>query len=89
MVDPERYYEDKLEGKTAAQIRSKIRSLQRKIRQLQKEVDDHDSDGWMICPDPEVQLIMHRQYLQKAKEALAEAKATPAPKDRKNCKEKT
>ena len=70
MVDPEWYYEEYLKGKTADQIRSHIRSLQRKIRQLQKEVDNPDSGGWMICPSPEVQLEIHRLYLQRAKEAL-------------------
>jgi hypothetical protein len=70
MMDPEWYYEECLKGKSADQIRSRIRSLQRKIRQLQKEVDNPNSDGWMICPGPEVQLEMHRLYLQRAKEAL-------------------
>ena len=70
MVDPEWYYEEHLKGKSDEQIRSRIRSLQRKIRQLQKEVDNPKSDGWMICPGPEVQLEMHRLYLQRAKVAL-------------------
>ena len=70
MVDPEWYYEEYLKGKSADQIRSRICSLQRKIRQLQKEVDNPNSDGWMICPSTEVQLEMHRLYLQRAKEAL-------------------
>lgn len=70
MMDPEWYDEEYLKGKSADQIRSRIRSLQRKIRQLQKEVDNPNSDGWMICPGPEVQLEMHRLYLQRAKEAL-------------------
>ncbi len=70
MVDPEWYYEEYLKGKSVEQIRSRIRSLQRKIRQLQKEVDNPNSDGWRICPSPEVQLEMHRLYLQKAKESL-------------------
>ena len=73
MVDPEWYYEEYLKGKSVDQIRSRIRSLQRKIRQLQKEVDNPNSDGWMICPSPEVQLEMHCLYLQKAKEALMDA----------------
>ena len=34
MVDPEWYYEEYLKGKSVEQIRSRIRSLQRKIRQL-------------------------------------------------------
>ena len=70
MVDPEWYYEEYLKGKSVEQIRSRIRSLQRKIRQLQKEVDNPNSDGWMICPGPDVQLEMHRLYLKRAKEAL-------------------
>ena len=73
MMDPEWYYEEYLKGKSVDQIRSRIRSLQRKIRQLQKEVDNPNSDGWMICPSPEVQLEMHCLYLQKAKEALMDA----------------
>ena len=70
MVSPEWYYEENLKGKTVDELKSRIRSLQRKIRQLQKEVDNPNSDGWMICPGPEVQLEMHRLYLQRAKEAL-------------------
>ena len=73
MVSPEWYYEENLKGKNADQIRSIIRSLQRKIRQLQKEVDNPNSDGWLICPGPDVQLKMHCLYLQKAKEALMDA----------------
>ena len=73
MVSPEWYYEEYLKAKSADQIRSRIRSLQRKIRQLQKEVDNPNSEGWLICPRPDVQLKMHRLYLQKAKEALMDA----------------
>ena len=73
MASPEWYYEEYLKGKSADQIRSRIRSLPRKIRQLQKEVDNPNSDGWMIHPSPYVQLEMHRFYLQKAKEALMDA----------------
>ena len=69
-VDTEWYYEEYLKGKTAEEFRSRIRSLQRKIRQLQKEMDNPNSDSWMICPGPDVQLEMHRLYLQRAKEAL-------------------
>ena len=70
MESPEWYYEEYLKGKTAEQIRSRIRSLQRKIRQLQKEVDNPNTAGWVIDPGPDVQLEMHRLYLQRAKEAL-------------------
>ena len=73
MASPEWYYEEYLKGKSADQIRSRIRSLQRKIRQLQKEVDNPNSEGWMSCPNPEVQLEMHRLYLKRAKEAIMDA----------------
>ena len=73
MASPEWYYEEYLNGKTVDQIRSRIRSLQRKIRQLQKEVDNPKSDGCMIKLGPYVQLEMHCLYLQKAKEALMDA----------------
>ena len=73
MVDPEWYCEEKLKGKTVEEIKKEIRSLRRKIRQLQKEVDNPESDGWMICPSPEVQLEMHRLYLQEAMKALMDA----------------
>ena len=73
MVSLEWYYEENLKGKNADQIRSIIRSLQRKIRQLQKEVDSPESQGWMICPSPEVQLEMHRLYLQQAVKALMDS----------------
>lgn len=71
MVSPEWYYEEKLKGKTADQIRSQIRSLKRKICQLEKIVANPETcqQEW-ICPSPEVQLEMHRLYMQKAVETL-------------------
>ena len=73
MVSPECYYEENLKGKTADEIKSRIRSLKRKICQLQKEIDNPESDGWLICPSPEVRLEMHRLYLQEAVRALMDA----------------
>lgn len=73
MVSPECYYEENLKGKTADEIKSRIRRLKRKIRQLQKEVGNPESKSWQICPDPEVQLDMHRLYLQEAVKALMDA----------------
>ena len=73
MVSPEWYAEEYLKGKTVDEIKSRIRSLKRKIRQLQKEADNPESDGWLIYPSPEVQLEMHRLYLQEAMKALMDA----------------
>ena len=72
MVSPEWYYEENIKGKSTDQIASIIRSLKRKIKQLEKVVANPKDylQEWMICPDPEVQLEMHRLYLQKATEAL-------------------
>ena len=70
MVSPEWYAEEYLKGKTVDEIKSRIRSLKRKIRHLQKEADNPGTDGWLICPSPEVQLEMHRLYLQEAMKAL-------------------
>lgn len=73
MVSPEWYYEKNLKGKTVDEIKSRIRSLKRKIRQLQKEINNPESKSWQICPGPEVQLEMHRLYLQEAVRALMDA----------------
>ena len=73
MVSPEWYYEENLKGKTVDELKSRIRSLKRKIRKLQKEIDNPNSDGCMIQPSPVVELELHRLYLQKAVEALMEA----------------
>ena len=72
MVSPEWYYEDKLKGKTAEQIKKEIRSLKRKIGHLKKVVADPRNyiEEWCICPDPQVQLEMHSLYLERAIEAL-------------------
>ena len=73
MVSPEWYYEENLKGKTADEIKSRIRCLKHKIRQLQKEVANPESKSWQICPSPEVQLEMHHLYLQEAVKALMDA----------------
>jgi hypothetical protein len=73
MVSPEWYYEENLKGKTVDELKSRIRSLKRKTRTLQKEIDNPNSDGCMIQLSPVVELEMHRLYLQKAVEALMDA----------------
>ena len=73
LISPEQYYEENLKGKTVDELKSQIRSLKRKIRQLQKEIDSPEPQGWMICPSPEVQMKMHCLYLQEAAKALLDA----------------
>ena len=72
MVSPEWFYEDKLKGRTAEQIKKEIRSLRRKIGHLKKVVENQQeyTEEWGICPDPKVQLEMHRLYLQEAVNVL-------------------
>ena len=73
MVSPEQYYEENLKGKTVDELKSQIRSLKRKIRQLQKEIDHPKAEGRIVCPSPDVQLKMHCLYLQEAAKALLDA----------------
>ena len=73
MESPEWYYEEHLKGKTVDEIKSRIRSLKRKLRQLQKEIDHPRTDGCMIQPSPYVELEMHRLYLQEAMKTLMDA----------------
>ena len=73
MVSPEWYAEENLKGKTVEELKLLIRSLKREIQQLKKEAGNPNSDGWMICPDPKVQLEMHRLYLKEAEKAPKEA----------------
>ena len=70
MLSPEEYAEESLKGKAVDEIKAQIRSLKRKIRQLQKEIDNPKEDSCLICPDPEVELEMHCLYLQEAVKAL-------------------
>ena len=76
MMSPEWYYEEHLKGKTAPQIESVIRSLNQKIKQLQRVVANPGEypQEWGICPDPEVQLRMYRLYLKQARAAFIDAK---------------
>ena len=58
MVSSEWYYEENIKGKSTDQIASIIRSLKRKIKQLEKVVanpKDYPQE-WMICPGPEPHL---------------------------------
>lgn len=72
MASPEWYYEAHLKGKTTDEINAQIRSIKREISRLKKVVaspQDH-MEEWGICPDPQVQLEMHRLYLRKAEAYL-------------------
>lgn len=75
MTSPDRYYEECLKGKTAAEIMTKIRSLKKEIGRLKKVLEDpsYPDREWAIHPSEAVQLSCTKQYLEYAKKALVEA----------------
>lgn len=74
MISPESYYEMNLKGKTAEQIMSAIRGLKNEIGHL-KNVMEHPNYGSepIMCPSESTRLWCTREYLERAKIALAEA----------------
>ena len=84
MVSPDWYYEEYLKCKSPEQIMTRIRSLKREITRLQDTVDhpDYPYREDVIDPSESVQLIMCRDYLEKAKQALVEAGGTYKPTQR-------
>lgn len=74
MISPESYYEMNLKGKTAEQIMSAIRGLKNEIGHL-KNVMEHPNYGSepIMCPRESTRLWCTREYLERAKIALAEA----------------
>ena len=81
MISPEGYYEYFLKGKSPAQIMRCIRSLKREMNRLRNIVDhpDYPYRTDAIDPSESVQLIMSREYLETAKQALVEAGGTYIP----------
>lgn len=74
MISPESYYEMNLKGKTAEQIMSAIRGLKKEIGHLKNVMEhpDYGSDV-IMCPSESTRLWCTREYLERAKIALAEA----------------
>ncbi len=74
MISPESYYEMNLKGKAAEQIMSAIRGLKNEIGHL-KNVMEHPDYGSepIMCPSESTRLWCTREYLERAKIALAEA----------------
>ncbi|MBE6886171.1 MAG: hypothetical protein E7486_04400 [Ruminococcaceae bacterium] len=78
MIRPESFYEENLKGKTAEQIATIIRSLKQNIGRLKNRVENPD----YICPrKPSDKTIISffQAYLERAKQALAEAGGTYVP----------
>ena len=74
MISPEAYYEINLKGKSAEQIMSAIRGLKQEIGRL-KNIMEHPDYGTepVMCPSEATRLSCTRDYLNRAKLALAEA----------------
>lgn len=71
MICPETYYEIYLKDKTADEILKAIRSLKRRITELKRIVENPEYCG-MIKPSENTQIRCNREYLERAKRALAE-----------------
>ena len=80
MIGPEGYYKENLKGKTAAEIMTAIRGLKQEIVRL-KNIIEHPNYTCKMHPRPseETRLWCTRLYLERAKEALAEAGGTYVP----------
>ena len=71
MICPETFYEENLKGKTESEIIKVIRILKRKITKL-KNIAEHPDYKCSIRPSEATQISCNREYLERAKEALAE-----------------
>lgn len=78
MISPEGYYEEHLKGKSAEQIMTAIRGLKQEIGHL-KNTMEHPEYAPMMHPSESTRLCCTRLYLERAKEALAEAGGTYIP----------
>ncbi|KGP76506.1 hypothetical protein JT05_04300 [Desulfosporosinus sp. Tol-M] len=74
MISPEGYYEQYLKGKTREQIMSAIRGLKQEIGRLKNTMENPDyGQKEIMHPSEDTRLHWTREYLEKAKQAYAEA----------------
>ena len=78
MISPETYCWLELQGKSAEEILSKIRSLKQEIGRL-KNIAEHPHYVPTMDPSEEVRIELNRQYLAGAKQAYAEAGGVYVP----------
>jgi hypothetical protein len=77
MISPESYYEENLKGKTKEQIMTAIRGLKQEIGHLKNIMEGPEySIKEIIYPSEETRLHWTREYLERAKQAYAEAGGT-------------
>lgn len=74
MISPETYYEMNLKDRTAKQIKTEIRNLKKEMERLKDIMENPDYNQSVPGkPNEATQLFYTRQYLERAKQALAEA----------------
>ena len=71
MICPETYYELYLKEKTAEEIFSAIRGLKNEIGRL-KNIVEHPEYECRMHPSEKVRISCNREYLERAKQALAD-----------------
>ena len=77
MISPEGYYEEYLKGKTKEQILTVIRGLKQEIGRLKITMESPDYGIKAIMhPSEDTRLHWSREYLERAKQAYAEASGT-------------
>jgi hypothetical protein len=77
MISPEGYYEEYLKGKTKEQILTVIRGLKQEIGRLKNSIESSDYGVKPIMhPSEDTCLHWTREYLERAKQAYAEAGGT-------------
>ena len=77
MIGPEGYYEEYLSGKNKEQILTVIRGLKQEIGRLKNSIESSDYGVKPIMhPSEDTCLHWTREYLERAKQAYAEASGT-------------
>ena len=78
MLSPDAYHRIFLKGKTPEKIMTVIRGLKREIGRL-KNVMEHPDYQPLMCPSEDVQISCMREYVERAKKALADAGGVYVP----------
>lgn len=77
MISPDSYYEEYLKGKTKEQIMTAIRGLKKEIGHLKNIMEGPEySIKEIMHPSEEIRLHWTREYLERARQAYAEAGGT-------------
>ena len=66
MISPEGYIENEIKGKSKEEILRKIRGLKQDIGRLRNQIENASIEDIVICPSPETQLSVIRDYLKLA-----------------------